>query len=220
MDRWVDLDAAALRRRCEELPVFPLPGAALLPGALLPLHVFEPRYRALIARCVEGDGVLGLPALLPGLRTDADGPLAIRPVFGVGRLVAHRALPDGRSQIVVKGLATARAVGEGSFAEGGYRVLPCEPHAEAAGDETQVVRHVRELILMMGAARLDTQEEAGRLYALGDRDLIEELARRMFEDLQARWAFLEAPSQAARARLIHDALGAAMIPGGEPRVDA
>ena len=68
------------------IPLFPLPGVVLLPGALLPLHIFEPRYRAMVAEALAGDGTIGMAMI----RADS-GPVAptpeIHPVGGAGRIV-------------------------------------------------------------------------------------------------------------------------------------
>ena len=44
----------------EVIPVFPLPGAVLLPGTHLPLHIFEPRYRAMVEDAIGGDRLIGM----------------------------------------------------------------------------------------------------------------------------------------------------------------
>lgn len=79
------------------LPLFPLP-AVLFPGAFLPLHVFEPRYRKMLADAVEaGHRFLILP---PG---PEDGPPPPGSIGTVARIRAVQPLPDGRSNIVVSG---------------------------------------------------------------------------------------------------------------------
>ncbi|HEV8231601.1 MAG TPA: LON peptidase substrate-binding domain-containing protein, partial [Thermoanaerobaculia bacterium] len=71
------------RRR---IPLFPLPGVVLLPGTRLPLHIFEPRYRAMVADALAGDGAIGMAMLKPGW--ERSGPIpAIFPVGGAGRIV-------------------------------------------------------------------------------------------------------------------------------------
>ena len=101
------------------LAIFPLPRALLFPNAVLPLHVFEPRYRELLADCLAKDGIIGIACLhggdpskepaddfeLPGT-SDLERPL-VRRLVGVGSIVAHEALEDGRSNILLKGLGRA-----------------------------------------------------------------------------------------------------------------
>ncbi len=79
------------------LPLFPLE-VVLFPGALLPLHIFEPRYRRLLADITAGDGQFGL--IMPGIAHEA-------PAVGAVGCVAHvrgtQPLEDGRANIVVEG---------------------------------------------------------------------------------------------------------------------
>jgi Lon protease-like protein len=79
------------------LPLFPL-GVVLFPGAMLPLHIFEPRYRRLLADILEGDGRFGL--LLPGIAHEAP---SVGAIGCVAELRGSHVLPDGRSNIVVEG---------------------------------------------------------------------------------------------------------------------
>jgi Lon protease-like protein len=104
----VAIPAAAL----EALAIFPLPDAVLFPGALLPLHVFEPRYRALVADVTEGSGLICVPRLRPGYEERYDGRPAVHDIAGVGLCVASDRLSDGRYNIVLRGLARVRIVRE------------------------------------------------------------------------------------------------------------
>jgi Lon protease-like protein len=84
----------------DDVPVFPLPGVVLLPEQRLPLHIFEPRYRAMVRDALEGHGYLAV-ALLTG-PPDAPSP-SFAAVATVGKIVAHQKLPDGRFNILVEG---------------------------------------------------------------------------------------------------------------------
>ncbi len=88
------------------VPIFPLADVLLIPGAFLPLHIFEPRYRALVADCLAGEKMLAMALPLPG-HPDAAAP-PVHPVCGLGRIVRHEAYPDGRSDIVLAGLTRMR----------------------------------------------------------------------------------------------------------------
>ncbi len=92
--------------------LFPLPQIVLFPGTLIPLHVFEPRYRDLVAEALETDRLLALALLRPGYEKDYEGSPAIHPVVVVGRIVDHFRLPDGRYNIAVVGLSRVRVVEE------------------------------------------------------------------------------------------------------------
>src|SRR5260370_32604395 len=84
------------------IPLFPLPGVVLLPGTLLPLHIFEPRYRAMVADALAGDRTIGMAMLKRGWEeSDADPP--IRLVGGAGEIVESERLEDGRYNILLEG---------------------------------------------------------------------------------------------------------------------
>jgi uncharacterized protein len=92
-----------------ELAVFPLPRVVFFPGTLLPLHVFEPRYRALMRDCLAGGRpVMAVTLLKPGYEADYDGRPAMHEICTVGRIERHEELPDGRFNLVLRGFARVR----------------------------------------------------------------------------------------------------------------
>lgn len=96
----------------EEVPVFPLPNVVLLPGGLLPLHVFEPRYREMTRDVVAGRRRMAVARLQPGFEADYHGRPAIYPICGIGEVIRHEQRADGRWDIVLAGLARARVCEE------------------------------------------------------------------------------------------------------------
>ncbi len=106
------IDRSSLIASLDALPVFPLPGAILLPYEMLPLHVFEPRYRALVEEVLRSERPLGIAQLAPGWEGGYDGRPALEPVMGVGTIVRHERLADGRFNILVRGLARVRMASE------------------------------------------------------------------------------------------------------------
>ncbi|WP_373069177.1 LON peptidase substrate-binding domain-containing protein [Gemmatimonas sp.] len=81
------------------LPIFPL-GAVLFPGTLMPLHLFEPRYRQMLADVREGDRRFGIIAALPGV---AEGDLPAGRMGCVAEVTEVEVMPDGRANIIVMG---------------------------------------------------------------------------------------------------------------------
>jgi Lon protease-like protein len=82
-----------------QLPIFPLP-LVLLPGATLPLHIFEARYRQMVAHCIESDKRFGLVYHDP----DESGPFRVEGQVGcIAEIRDFQPIPDGRSMIVVQG---------------------------------------------------------------------------------------------------------------------
>jgi len=96
-------DPKAFEAALDELPVFPLPKTVLFPGALLPLHIFEPRYRAMVRECLATHKTMAVALL----RDAKDGP-AFESIAGVGVIVDAVSLPDGRYNILLQGRARAR----------------------------------------------------------------------------------------------------------------
>lgn len=96
-------DIRTLGAALDELPVFPLPRTVLFPGALLPLHIFEPRYRAMVKECLAGHKAMAVALLRDGERSEDFEPMA-----GVGVIVDSVSLPDGRYHILLQGRARVR----------------------------------------------------------------------------------------------------------------
>lgn len=96
----------------ELVPIFPLPNVVLLPRAVLPLHVFEPRYRAMTADVLSGDGRMGIALLSSGWEKDYYGTPPIADVICVGEILQHEELPDGRYNFLLQGIKRARVLRE------------------------------------------------------------------------------------------------------------
>lgn len=97
-----------LRDALDDLPLFPLPQVALFPGATLPLHVFEPRYRTLVHDVLGSHRILAVVQIAAREPLDAHGHPPIASVAGVGVIVDHMEMPGGRYNILLKGLAVVR----------------------------------------------------------------------------------------------------------------
>ena len=86
------------------LPIFPLP-TVLFPGALLPLHIFEPRYRAMVRDALESHRALAVVLVTDPGKLDAHGNPQVASIAGAGVIVDHAELPSGRFNILVRGRA-------------------------------------------------------------------------------------------------------------------
>jgi Lon protease-like protein len=115
------------------LSIFPLPDAALFPGALLPLHVFEPRYRDLVRDALAGSKTLAVARLKPGFEADYGGRPPVFDSCGAGRIIDHAELGDGRFHIMLRGIARVRIVRELPPAQS-YRVVRAELIRDLPGD--------------------------------------------------------------------------------------
>lgn len=129
----------------ETVPVFPL-GTVLMPGALLPLHIFEPRYRQLTIDLVTGavpDKEFGVVAVREGWTPDADGIDGLHAVGCTAELRDVRRLPDGRFDIVTRGSRRFRLLDIDAdskpYLMGSVEYLPDEPDGDAGADLTAML---------------------------------------------------------------------------------
>jgi hypothetical protein len=129
------------------LPIFPLPNCVLLPGGLLPLHVFEPRYRELTRDCLAGHHLMGVARLRPGYETTYYGRPPVYERFGVGRIICSEELPDGRFALLLRGVARVELARE-LPAERAYRLVEARMLPDACVDHDAAVDHHRRLIQM------------------------------------------------------------------------
>jgi len=94
------------------IPIFPLPKVVLLPGEVLPLHVFEPRFTALVRDAIASHRVIGMVEYLPGHENDQIAAPPVREVGCVGLIVQHEKLPNGRFMLWLIGLERFRIESE------------------------------------------------------------------------------------------------------------
>ena len=87
--------------------LFPLPNLVMFPHAIQPLHVFEPRYVAMLEDAMREDQLLAMALLKPGWESEYDARPAVFPATCIGRIVAQTRLPDGTHNLVLKGLCRA-----------------------------------------------------------------------------------------------------------------
>jgi ATP-dependent Lon protease len=103
----------------EAIPIFPLQQAVLFPGGLLPLHIFEPRYRAMLADALRTHGAIAMVRYAERDADAADGLPPIEAIAGAGVILEHQPLPNGRSNVIL--LGQARVQLEELPFEGPYR---------------------------------------------------------------------------------------------------
>jgi Lon protease-like protein len=89
-------------------PLFPLPRAWLFPHVMLPLHIFEARYRQMIEDTLDGPGRIVLGTIVNGHEHEHLGAPPVEPIAGLGEIGRHERLPDGRFQLLLVGLARVR----------------------------------------------------------------------------------------------------------------
>jgi Lon protease-like protein len=187
------------------LPLFPLPNVVLFPSVFLPLHIFEPRYREMVADAVASDRMIGMVLLRPGWDRDYEGRPPIYPIGCSGVMTHVERLGDGRYNLVLRGLERFRIVEENH--ERSYRRAVVEPLHERplAGDDPAKVRRCRsrlESLLAPAVAGGDAKIPA----AMSDEDLVNALAQYLDLEPLEKQALLEQPSLRTRAESLVELL--------------
>src|ERR1051325_2941241 len=95
-----------------ELPLFPLPNLVFFPSTRLPLHIFEPRYRQMVADALDSDQRFGIVLLRPGWQDDYYGAPAVHTLGTLGTIEQAVPLDDGRYNILVRGDVRVRIIAE------------------------------------------------------------------------------------------------------------
>ncbi len=193
------------------IPIFPLPNVVLFPNVFLPLHIFEPRYREMVADTLDGDRMIGMALLRPGWESDYEGRPAVFPIGCAGLITHQERLPDGRYNIILRGLQKFRIREE----EGGrsYRVAHIEKIDEP-GDvvdvgEIRAARRKLEALLV--------PQPSGRGHdpkvppSMSDEDLINALAQYMELEPLEKQALLERDGLLARCRSLIELLEIKML---------
>ncbi len=150
-----------LERAKNALKVFPLPSVVLFPHTVLPLHIFETRYRDLVRDALSGDKVMALAQLEPGDEDSGEQP-RMRPMVCAGIIAWHEELEGGRYNIIVQGTTRARIIEELPS-----RALYREIHVSLLPDEERGVAEdelLRQAVFEL-AARLPPPVAQGLLQA-------------------------------------------------------
>jgi len=156
------------------LPIFPLPDITLFPHTVMPLHVFEARYRAMVTDALARDRRLCIARLLPGYEATYAGKPPVALVAGAGEIVRWERLPTGRYNILVEGRWRVRIERE-LPTDTLYRVVQARrltevpPRAEASAQAARVRAACRRLLEALDRSRdladgfLDAGDEPGRI---------------------------------------------------------
>jgi Lon protease-like protein len=212
MGEAIDRVRAAARR----LKVFPLPSAVLLPGTVLPLHIFEPRYRELVRSAVETDGVFAMAQLQPGQEQRLDGAPALEPMLCVGVIGMHEPLPDGRSNLVLVGVARARVVRELPQVAL-YREVEAEVLEDAPVDPDEEVPLRQAVLELIARIPEEVGDKVGTVTArLHGGQLADVVAGTIFQEPTQRFEVLLQTDVRTRLREVTDEV-MHLIAGLQPR---
>jgi Lon protease-like protein len=188
------------------IPLFPLPNVVFFPRMPLPLHVFEPRYRTMVRDAVKGAHLIGMVLLRGAWERDYAGAPEIFGVGTVGELARTEELPDGRFNIVLRGLrefVIHRELSRAAYREAvvSWREQPIDalPAPIRTGIGAVVVRYLQRI----GRAGPESDLlESG----VDDETFVNFLAQHLDLDPLEKQALLEAGSLRERGRRLVDVL--------------
>lgn len=215
----VDVDEqAAVAAALDRLRIFPLPASALIPGGHLPLHVFEPRYREMIADVLASDRVLAVALLAPGWEDEYQDRPPLFSTLGVGYIQAAEALPDGRYNILLHGVARARILEE-LPPEKSYRMVRAERIEDQLdpSDLPLVLAHgqtLRQLVLDLATALPDDAAVPLAQACVRERDpgkLADLVGAAVLVDHRQRQEFLEERHVAKRLEVVSDTVAQVLL---------
>jgi len=203
------------------LPIFPLPNVVLFPNVFLPLHIFEPRYREMVADAVKSDRLIGMALLRPGWERDYEGRPPVYPVGCSGVITHVDRLQDGRYNIVLRGVERFRIREEDHRLSYRRAVVDSLPDLQLGPDDKTIIRHQRarlESLLATTIERSIARAAAGGSLAdrpghdpkiptaMPDEDLVNALAQYLDLEPLERQALLEARNLCSRAESLVELL--------------
>ncbi len=195
-----------------EIPVFPLPNVVLFPSALLPLHIFEPRYRAMVADALEGERLIGMVMLRPGWESVYERTPDVYLVGCAGFITHAERLTDGRYNIMLRGLEKFRITSERAAREGAeqYRIARIESIKEARLDAPVALQEARRRLEKLIARTLHKNEHDFIPKDVPDADLVHAIAQHL-EPLEKQ-ALLECNSLLERCEALIELLEMRIMP--------
>ena len=190
------------------VPIFPLPNVVLFPRAVLPLHIFEERYRAMTAAALRGDGRIAMALLRPGWESSGGmgdvgngAPPAVFPTVCVGTIRHHEHLDDGRYNLLLEGEMRAtigRELDADDFPTDPppFRLAALTPLAERPamdidlGDRRE---QLKKVCTRSELAKTPVGEQLAKLVAgpIPTADLADVLAFHVLEDVALKQSLLE-----------------------------
>jgi Lon protease-like protein len=193
--------AAAQTALPETIPIFPLEDVMLFPDMSVPLHIFEPRYKAMVADALKGNHIIGMVLLRPGYEKDYERSPSVFQVGCAGVINEVEELPNGEYNITLGALTKYRITRE--EASKPYRIAHVTPIVDTIADADTTALHTRR-------QRLEAlvQESGGRTglgaipQGISDEALVNGISQLAHIDELDRERLLEQTTPLARADVL------------------
>jgi Lon protease-like protein len=184
-------------------PLFPLPATILLPNTILPLHIFEQRYRHMVSDALDSHGLMAVSMFNFDV-SDEDylkGKPSLRPVAGLGKIVRYERLDGGRYLILLQGICRTEIVEELS-SDRGYRTARVMPFDYENFEDTSLDEE-RLLIKSLLSDRFNSDDLRDLIpsfdEAMPTKVMIDQLSDILCTNVEQKYALLREPEPRQRA---------------------
>ena len=179
------------------IPIFPLEVTMLFPGVSRPLHIFEPRYREMIADALKSNRIIGMATLKPGYEASYAGRPPVYDIGCAGVITDVEELPGGRFNIVLRGIVKFRIAGEDDSRS--YRLATVTQLPEVIDEADRAaltkVRQRLEVLITKGSTSTVSPDTT-------DEELVNMVSQYMPMTYAQRQELLELPSVLLRAKTL------------------
>ena len=211
--------ASSSGSRTWTVPLFPLDGVLLCPGLLLPLHIFEPRYQAMLAFAMAGEQRIAMAHPAIGHSTQSEHEPPVHEICGVGKILEHEPLADGRSNILLQGESKIRIVEE--LAGHPFRVVRGQVVPDVLYADADLADDVDRLLTALEEAGATNLEP---LRGLPAQQFVDSALAGLPLPAERRLMIYSEPKVALRLRMLLEDLDGGRHPGveiepGDPRVN-
>lgn len=196
-------DVADLEDFSGLVPLFPLSSVVFFPNTLLPLHIFEPRYKEMINSSLESEKIIGMALLKPGWESDYYRNPDVYDVIGMGRIVSSEVLEDGKINIVLYGLKRARILD--IVEDLPYRLARVSILENICDSNNETLRSEIEELIYKWNLYLDEKQKSHRINVntkLPLENLTDALASLIFPNVFDKQALLEEMDVQKRAEFV------------------
>lgn len=186
------------------LPLFPLPMTVLFPGVFLPLHIFEPRYKQMVTKALEGDRIIGMTLLVPGHEERYEGRPPVFPIGCAGLITHVERQNDGRFNLILRGLDKFRITEEEPATDGVlYRIAHVTPIEEETTPEMRPpLAEARRRLETLLAPSLQGEGASRLPRDMADPDLVNALSQYLELEPVEKQALLERDGVLARCQTL------------------
>jgi Lon protease-like protein len=197
-DDWADNSS----KNVQAVPLFPLPNVVLFPRAILPLHVFEERYKQMTTDALVGNRQIAMALLRPGWEKNYHGAAPIEPIVCIGNILAHERLPDGKYNLLLQGLTRAKLVRELTLHP--YRTAELQGIGEPSVIEIDLCNERRHLISIFSNGRFSSIPLCRKFLEMlsspiPTSDIADLIAFNLIDDVHVKQQLLAEPNPCRRA---------------------